>query len=34
MFVGGGMIRMVSTEGDMIAEIRRDVPTFTVLPSV
>jgi hypothetical protein len=34
MFVGGGVIRMVSSEGDMIAEIRRDVPTFTVLPSV
>jgi hypothetical protein len=33
MFVGGGMIRMVSTEEDMLTEIRRDVPKFRTLPA-
>jgi hypothetical protein len=34
MFVGGGMIRMVSSEDELVAEIRRDLPNFRALPSL
>jgi hypothetical protein len=34
MFVGGGMIQMVSSEDDLVAEIRRDVPNFKGLTSL
>jgi hypothetical protein len=34
MFVGGGVIRMVASEQQMVEEIRREVRTFTVLPTV
>jgi hypothetical protein len=32
MFVGGGVIRVVAAEDELLAEIRRDVPSFKTLP--
>jgi hypothetical protein len=32
MFVGGGVIRVVASEDELLAEIRRDVPSFKTLP--
>jgi hypothetical protein len=32
MFVGGGVIRVVAREDELLAEIRRDVPSFKTLP--
>jgi hypothetical protein len=34
MFLGGGMIRVLSSERDMIREIQREVPTFRDLPTI